>query len=173
MRLDHVVTSGIFSLDGQDFDVDNNVWVYGDTDEVLVIDAPHDADVIAQAVGERRVAMIVCTHGHNDHVNVAATLADRFEAPVALHPDDRMLWDAEHPGREPDVALEDGQVLEAGDVALRVLHTPGHAPGAVCLYDEANGVLFSGDTLFEGGPGATGAPTRTSTRSSNRSVSGC
>ena len=156
MRLDHVVTSGVFSLDGQDFDVDNNVWVYGDSEEVLVIDPAHDADAIAAEVGGRRIALVVCTHGHNDHINAAVALAERYEAQIALHPDDRMLWDEVHPDRAPDVELAHDQVLEGGDVRLRVLHTPGHAPGAVCLHDEEHEVLFSGDTLFQGGPGATG-----------------
>ena len=66
-----------------------------------------------------------------------------------------MLWDVVHPGREPQ-PLTDGQELAVGGIALRVLHTPGHSPGAVCLYAPELGVLFSGDTLFHGGPGATG-----------------
>ncbi|MFC7217938.1 MBL fold metallo-hydrolase [Streptomyces polyrhachis] len=156
MSIEHLVTSGVFSLDGQDFDVDNNVWLIGDEREVVVVDAAHDADAIAEAVGDRTLAGIVCTHGHNDHVNAAVALADRFGAPVHLHPGDRMLWDTVHPGRAPDRELADGDVLTAGGVELRVLHTPGHAPGAVCLYAPALDTLFSGDTLFRGGPGATG-----------------
>lgn len=147
MRVDHVVTSGTFRLDGQDFDVDNNVWIVGDDQSVLVIDAPHDAGPILDAVGGRRVRAVVCTHGHNDHVNAAAGLG----APVLLHADDRMLWDVVHPDRAPDGDLDDGQALPFG---LRVLHTPGHTPGGVCLVGD--GVVFSGDTLFSGGPGATG-----------------
>ena len=154
-RIDHVVTSGVFSLDGQDFDVDNNVWLVGDDDEVLVIDAAHDAAAIADAVGDRRVTAIVCTHGHNDHIGAAVALAERTGAPIALHPDDRMLWDAVHPDRAPDVDLVDGEVLSAGPIALTVIATPGHSPGSVCLHD-GGGSLFSGDTLFSGGPGATG-----------------
>jgi glyoxylase-like metal-dependent hydrolase (beta-lactamase superfamily II) len=67
-----------------------------------------------------------------------------------------MLWDAVHPGRAPDLELTEGAVFEAGGVRLVTLHTPGHAPGAVCLYDRDGGALYSGDTLFQGGPGATG-----------------
>jgi glyoxylase-like metal-dependent hydrolase (beta-lactamase superfamily II) len=149
MRIDRVRTSGTFSLDGQDFDVENNVWIVGDDDSVLVIDAPHDAAPILAAVGDRRIEAVVCTHGHNDHINVALDLG----APVRIHPDDRMLWDAVHPGRAPDGGLADGDELPFG---LRVLHTPGHTPGGVCLHAPADGVVFSGDTLFNGGPGATG-----------------
>lgn len=156
LRIDRVVTSGIFSLDGQDFEVDNNVWVIGDDQQVVVIDAAHDAAAIADAVGGRRALMIVATHGHNDHINAAAELAALLHAPVALHPDDRMLWDAVHPGRAPDLALSDGQQIDFAGTHVTVIHTPGHSPGGVCLHLAEQEVLFSGDTLFKGGPGATG-----------------
>ncbi|HKS44682.1 MAG TPA: MBL fold metallo-hydrolase [Amycolatopsis sp.] len=152
----NVVTSGVFELDGGKWDVDNNVWLVGDDREVLVIDAAHDAEAIAEAVGDRAVRGIVCTHAHNDHVNAAPELAERTGAPILLHPDDRVLWDLTHPDRAPDAELADGQVLKIGGTGLKVLHTPGHAPGAVCLYAEELGIVFTGDTLFHGGPGATG-----------------
>jgi len=155
-RVERVVTSGQFSLDGGTWDVDNNVWLVGDDSECLVVDAAHDAGAILDGVAGRRVVAIVCTHGHNDHVNAAGDLRDATGAPVWLHPDDRMLWDTTHPGLAPDADLADGQEIEVAGTMLRVLHTPGHAPGAVCLSAPGLGVLFSGDTLFAGGPGATG-----------------
>ncbi|MFY7068355.1 MBL fold metallo-hydrolase [Nocardiopsis changdeensis] len=155
-RVEHLVTSGVFALDGGEWQVDNNVWLVGDDSEVLVVDAPHDADAIAAAVGGRRVVAIVCTHAHNDHVDAAPALADAVGAPVLLHPDDRVLWDMAHPDREPDGALADGREITVAGTVLRVLHTPGHTPGAVCLYAPGLGTVFSGDTLFRGGPGATG-----------------
>jgi hydroxyacylglutathione hydrolase len=156
LRVDHTVTSGTFSLDGQTFDVDNNVWVLGDDEECIVIDAPHRTDAITDLVGDREVVAIVCTHAHDDHVEVAPDLADRTGAPIWLHPHDRVLWDMTHPDRAPDGDLSDGQRIEVGGEAVTVIHTPGHAPGAVCLHVPSLGVLFSGDTLFNGGPGATG-----------------
>jgi len=155
-RIEHLVTSGTFSLDGQSFEVDNNVWLLGDDDEVVVIDAPHDADAIEAAVGDRNLAAVVCTHAHDDHVRFAPEVGERLSAPVLLHPDDRVLWDLVHARREPDGALRDGMRLEVAGTQLTVLHTPGHAPGAVCLHAPELGVVFSGDTLFRGGPGATG-----------------
>jgi glyoxylase-like metal-dependent hydrolase (beta-lactamase superfamily II) len=154
--VERVVTSGLFSLDGADFAVENNIWIVGDEHEVVVVDAAHDHRPIVDAVGDRRCTAILATHGHNDHINAALDLADALGAPVWLHPADRMLWDAVHPGRNPDADLSDGQNIGVGDVTLTVLATPGHSPGGVCLYDLSGATLFSGDTLFRGGPGATG-----------------
>ncbi|MGQ0464547.1 MAG: MBL fold metallo-hydrolase [Sporichthyaceae bacterium] len=154
--IQHLVTSGTFSLDGGTWDVDNNVWIVGDEHEVLLIDAPHDPEAIAAAVGDRRVVAIVCTHAHDDHVNAAPRLADRFNAPILLNPNEAPLWELTHPGRKPDGELTDGQVLVAGGVELHALLTPGHSPGSTCLWVPELDTIFTGDTLFKGGPGATG-----------------
>ncbi|HYG94641.1 MAG TPA: MBL fold metallo-hydrolase [Nocardioides sp.] len=155
-RVDHAVSSGTFSLDGETFEVDNNIWVVGDDTECVVIDAPHSVDDILAVVGERKVRAIVCTHAHDDHVRVAPALRERVVAPVLLHPDDRPLWELTHTDHLWDVDLSDGQSISVAGTALTVLHTPGHAPGAVCLYAPDLGCVFTGDTLFQGGPGATG-----------------
>lgn len=156
VRIGHLVTSGTFSLDGGTWDVDNNVWIVGDDTEAIVIDAAHDADAIAAALGDRTLTAIVCTHAHNDHIDAAPALAERTGAPIWLHPDDLPLWKQTHPDRLPDHWLSDGQVVGTAGAGLTVLHTPGHAPGAVCLHDASLNTVFTGDTLFQGGPGATG-----------------
>lgn len=151
-----ITTDGIFSLDGQDFDVTNNIWLVGDDREVVIIDAAHDAMAIVEAVHGRRVRSILLTHGHNDHINAAVALQDAVDAPIALHPDDAMFWSVVYPGREPDLELVDGEVHRVAGTVLGVLHTPGHSPGCCSFYDEGGQMVFSGDTLFCGGPGATG-----------------
>jgi len=155
-RIEHVTTSGVFSIDGEDFDVENNIWLVGDDHEVLVVDAAHDAGPIVDAIGDRAVKAIVLTHGHNDHINAADDLSRATDgAPVLLHRADEMLWDVVYPQRKPDDTLRDGDELTVAGTKLRVMHTPGHSPGGVCLVGP-KGHVFGGDTLFKGGPGATG-----------------
>jgi len=156
VRVDHVVTSGTFSLDGETHQVDNNVWVVGDDEECVVIDAPHDVAGILELVAGRKVCAIICTHAHDDHVRVAPALRDAVTAPILLHPDDKPLWHLTHADDLWDADLADGQEIAVAGTTLTVIHTPGHAPGAVCLHAADLGCVFTGDTLFQGGPGATG-----------------
>lgn len=155
-RVDHAVTAGTFSLDGETFQVENNVWVVGDDAECVVIDAPHSVEAILAVVGDRKVKAILCTHAHDDHVRAAPALREAVGAPIFLHPDDKPLWDLTHADDRWDHDLSHDQEIEIGGTTLRALHTPGHAPGAVCLYAAELGCVFTGDTLFQGGPGATG-----------------
>jgi glyoxylase-like metal-dependent hydrolase (beta-lactamase superfamily II) len=155
-RVDKVVTAGVFRLDGGEWQVDNNVWLVGDDHEVVVIDAAHDADAILAAVGDRRVVTVICTHGHNDHINAAVEVAAAKDAPIALHPDDTMLWAEEYGDLRPDIAAADEMGFDVAGSRLGVLHTPGHSPGSICLLLDDLDAVFSGDTLFKGGPGATG-----------------
>ena len=102
LLVDNIVTSGQFSLDGGTWDVDNNVWIIGNATECVVIDAAHDADKILTGVGKRTLNAILCTHAHNDHINVALALKESTGAPVLLHPDDRVLWNQVYPDNDPD-----------------------------------------------------------------------
>ncbi|MBQ6643913.1 MAG: MBL fold metallo-hydrolase [Saccharopolyspora sp.] len=155
-RVDHTTTSGTFSLDGQTFEVDNNVWVIGDDEECVVVDAPHDVAAIREVIGDRRVLAVLATHAHDDHVRVAPQLTGATGSPLLLHPDDLVLWRQIHRSRDPDGYLAGGQEIHVAGVALHVLHTPGHAPGAVCFDVPQLDAVLTGDTLFAGGPGATG-----------------
>jgi glyoxylase-like metal-dependent hydrolase (beta-lactamase superfamily II) len=156
VRVERVVTSGTFDIDGGSWEVDNNVWVVGDDRECVIIDAAHDARRIVKSIPhDRRVTAVLCTHAHNDHINGVGEVCDATRAPSYLHPEDRVLWDELYPVT-PDRELADGQVVSVGDVDLHVVHTPGHTPGSCCFYAPQLDVVFTGDTLFQGGPGATG-----------------
>lgn len=155
-RIDHTTTSGEFSLDGQVHEVDNNAWVIGDEHECAVIDVPHDIDAVRGLVAGRAVTAVLATHAHDDHVRIAPELAEAVGAPLHLHPDDLPVWQLTHPDRSPDRYLADEQQINIGQVQLQVLHTPGHSPGSVCLRCPELDAVFTGDTLFAGGPGATG-----------------
>ncbi|MBQ0924874.1 MBL fold metallo-hydrolase [Saccharopolyspora endophytica] len=156
IRLDHAAVEGKFSLDGEVHEVENNLWVVGDDHQCLVIDAPHDVDAVLELVAGREVVAVLATHAHDDHVRVAPQLADAVGAPLYLHPMDRPVWELTHPDRAPDGRLVDRQTFHIGRLSLQVVHTPGHTPGSVCFYCPDLATVFTGDTLFAGGPGATG-----------------
>ncbi|MEV4901256.1 MBL fold metallo-hydrolase [Citricoccus sp. NPDC055426] len=162
-RINKLVTSGTFSLDGGTWEVDNNVWIIGDDETCVVIDPAHDALEVQKAVNGRQVLAILLTHGHDDHIRAVQMFRSLVDAPVLLHADDRMLWDSVYPDQAPDGTITDGETFTVAGIQLTALHTPGHSPGSVCFHspelvaeDGTQGVLFSGDTLFQGGPGATG-----------------
>ncbi|MGJ3191214.1 MBL fold metallo-hydrolase [Paenarthrobacter sp. FR1] len=156
ITINRVVTSGTFSLDGGTWDVDNNVWIVGDDAECIVIDPAHNPDAIVKAVNGRTVKAILLTHGHDDHISSAGAFRELVNAPIHLHQDDWMLWRAVFPDIDPDVAIADGAEFTVGGATLKAIHTPGHSPGSVSFHLPGETTLFSGDTLFQGGPGATG-----------------
>lgn len=159
VSVQRLVTSGTFSLDGGTWDVDNNVWIIGTAEDCLIIDPAHDAEAVVEAVGGRTVGAILLTHGHDDHIRAVRGVGGATGAPIYLHPEDTVLWQQVYPGTTADVEISDGDTFRIGAVEITALHTPGHSPGSVCFYAPGlgeSGVLFSGDTLFQGGPGATG-----------------
>ena len=131
-----------------------NAWIVGDEEEVIVIDPGPDAAGLLDAVGDREVLAVICTHGHAAHVAAAFDVAERDEAPVALHPKDRSQWREAHPDEDADIEMEDGGVFEVAGVALEVIHAPGHTAGSVCLYCEDLGAVFTGHVLLAGGAAA-------------------
>ncbi len=155
-RIERLVTSGTFSLDGGTWDVDNNVWIVGDADECIVIDAPHDADAIIAAIKGRKVVALLLTHAHDDHIKAAREVAAATGAAIYLNPADAMLWDAVYPDAAADREVHDGDSFSVAGTVLTALHTPGHSPGSICYYAPDLTTVFTGDTLFSGGPGATG-----------------
>lgn len=121
----------------------------------VIVDAAAEADKILAAADGVAVQSVLTTHGHQDHIAALDPVLAALEVPFLLHP-----ADIDIAGRQPDRPLAAGDVIEFGSVALHTIHTPGHTPGSVCfVFEPADGsevaVIFSGDTLFPGGPGAT------------------
>ncbi|ABY23954.1 beta-lactamase domain protein [Renibacterium salmoninarum ATCC 33209] len=158
VHIGQLVTEGKFSLDGGSWDVENNVWIIGDDAEVLVIDPAHDASAVFAAVAGRRVSAILLSHGHDDHIRAVGEFQQLCGAQIFLHSADNMLWEAVYPGAEAPRPLTEGDEFPIGSdqLKLRVLHTPEHSPGSCYFYLPDAKTVFSGDTLFQGGPGATG-----------------
>ena len=128
----------------------------GDDAECVVIDAPHSVAEILALVGDRTVRAILCTHAHDDHVRVAPALREEVRAPIMLHPADRRSGSSPTPTSCGTSTSPTASRSPSAAPRSRALHTPGHAPGAVCFYAPDLGCVFTGDTLFQGGPGATG-----------------
>ena len=131
----------------------NNAFVVAcaQTGEGVIIDAAAEPDRILELADGVDVQALLTTHGHHDHLYAVAQVVETLEIPFLLHPDDFEM--AARTTRVGPTALSDGQVVPLGDTSLLTMHTPGHTPGSVCFLSP--GVLFSGDTLFPGGPGAT------------------
>ncbi|MFI6482617.1 MBL fold metallo-hydrolase [Nonomuraea sp. NPDC050663] len=155
-RIERVVTEGVVDVDGVDFKVENNTWIVGDDDEVIVIDPARDADKIMEQVGEREVLAVICTHGLADHVGAAIEVASRDEAIVALHPKDKPIWRETWSETWPDIDLEDDGRFEVAGSTLDVMETPGITPGGISLYSEDLEVVFTGKSLQADGPGKLG-----------------
>jgi glyoxylase-like metal-dependent hydrolase (beta-lactamase superfamily II) len=128
-----------------------NTWIVGDDEEVIVVDPGTDAEAVLAKVGDREVIAVICTHGHAGHASAALEVAARDEAPVALHPADRLSWREVHGKADPDIEMEDGGIFEVADVALEVIHAPGHSAGSVCLYCENLDAVMCGDVLAADG----------------------
>ncbi|MBB2913527.1 hydroxyacylglutathione hydrolase [Streptosporangium becharense] len=155
-RIERVVTEGVVDIDGVEHEVENNTWILGDDEEVIVIDPARDAERIMEKVGKREVLAVICTHGLPDHVGAAIEIALRDEAVVALHPKDRPLWRQTWPETWPDIDMEDEGVFAVADVELEVMSTPGVTHGGVSLYCESLDAVFTGKTLQADGPGKIG-----------------
>lgn len=130
---------------------DANTWIVGDDDEVIVVDPGTDAGAVLTKVGDREIIAVICTHGHAGHVTAAVEVAERDEAPIALHAADRLSWKEVHGKVDPDIEMEDGGIFEVADVQIEVLASPGHSAGSVCLYIEDLGAVMCGDVLASDG----------------------
>ncbi|GAA0406645.1 Zn-dependent hydrolase [Acrocarpospora corrugata] len=155
-RIERVVTAGVVEIDDVEHKVENNTWIVGDDDEVIVIDPARDAEKILEQVGEREILAVICTHGLPDHVGAAIEVAAKDEAVIALHPKDKRIWRQTWEDTWPDIDMEDEGLFAVADTELEVLITPGVSPGGVSLLSESLGVVFTGKTLLADGPGKLG-----------------
>src|SRR2546421_595062 len=132
---------------------DNNVYLLADVKakEALLIDAANEAPRILKELEGLHVSTILTTHGHADHVQALTAVRGSTGARFACHPDDEKMMPI-----PADHRIGDGEVFRFGDRELRAVHTPGHTPGSTCF--TIDDLLFSGDTLFPGGPGNTSGP---------------
>jgi glyoxylase-like metal-dependent hydrolase (beta-lactamase superfamily II) len=141
--------------------MDNNAYLLRDasTGEGLLIDAANEAGRLIELIGDTPVSWIVTTHRHGDHWQALAEVQAATGAAVVAHPDDA----AGLPVTVDDEVV-DGDIIRFGDAAVSVIHLRGHTPGSVALRYDAEGKLaaaphlFTGDSLFPGGPGKTASP---------------
>ena len=126
----------------------NNIYlvVCPETNESIFIDTPAEPDPMIELAKTTDVKAIIITHNHMDHLLGFEDVTAAIDAPVGIGADD-----ADALSRPADRLLRDGDVISAGNVNLTALFTPGHTPGSTCYFTD--GHLFSGDTLFPGGPG--------------------
>ncbi|MCZ7529196.1 MAG: MBL fold metallo-hydrolase [Acidimicrobiia bacterium] len=132
---------------------ENNVFLVRckNTGDAVIIDAANEHDLLLEVCRASGVRRVLTTHGHWDHIQ-AVTEMRNAGIDVGIAPDDSSMLPAY------DFTIDDGDVIEVGDLRLRTLHTPGHTPGSLCFVVDDTPLAFSGDTLFPGGPGATGLP---------------
>ena len=137
--------------------IQTNCYIISDNNEALVIDPGFDIDQILPLLKDTTVNAIVLTHGHFDHVTEAFLLQAKTKAPVLIHEKDETMM-AFTNKMKANRLLKDGDVITVGNEKFVVIHTPGHSSGSICLYNEKEKLLFSGDTLFYGTYGRTDLP---------------
>ncbi|MCD4722586.1 MAG: MBL fold metallo-hydrolase [Desulfobacula sp.] len=156
----------ILCLNVGPFEVNTYIIACPETLEGIIIDPGGEDERIIQAIDEKKInpKYIINTHGHRDHVFSNVSLSSHYNIPICMHIDDKLFFQElsslQDSGTRAaytiDIDLHHNDILQVGTLKIKVIHTPGHTPGSVCLY--INNSLFSGDTLFVGNAGRTDLP---------------
>jgi glyoxylase-like metal-dependent hydrolase (beta-lactamase superfamily II) len=158
LSIERVEMAGTLEVDGEEYEVVTNTWIVQiDEDGVVVVNPGEDAKAILEKVGDREIYLVACTNGYRPHIAGAVEVAERDEAPIALHPKELRRWRKVH-GVEhsPEIEAEGGGKLTIGDVEVEILPTPGTAPGSLSYYFPHIKAVCSGDTLLAGKLGTVG-----------------
>ncbi len=131
---------------------ETNVYLLVSGNEAAVVDAANCCDVLRDSLKEMGATLkyLLLTHGHPSHVSSLSRIKKEMGGMICLHPSDQDLLRQHEDGLEADLLLTDGQSLKLAEVAIKVLHTPGHTPGSLCYHLRKAGALFTGDTLLKG-----------------------
>jgi hydroxyacylglutathione hydrolase len=147
----------------------NSYLVYDEiAKEGILIDAPNELhDILLHEVkkNDLKISYIINTHGHWDHINDNEIIKKSLNATLLIHKDDEFLMDPADdiksvlplpldPSKADDY-LKDNDIIKTGSIEFKIIHTPGHSPGGICIYEPKNKVLFAGDTLFNNSIGRT------------------
>lgn len=155
MKKGELVSEGyafrIYRLELDPFGTNAYIIICSETGASILVDAPGEADVIAENLQGTRPQLILLTHGHIDHIGALEALKTGLAVSLATHAADSAALPV-----QPDIMLADGERVSCGKLAIRVMHTPGHTAGSLCF--QVNRCLLAGDTIFPGGPGRTGSP---------------
>lgn len=141
----------IVKLELGPFGTNSYILICGKTGDSVIVDAPGDSGKVLKQLEGTDPKYILMTHGHMDHVGALADLKSTLKVTLAVH-----SADAGGLPIKPEQLLKDGDMINFGEIRLKVLHTPGHTPGGLCFLTDR--YLISGDTIFPGGPGNTGSP---------------